>query len=54
MLLRGSQFSGEASFELIETLARNGIGQSDDNYRHEFLRLVDTAKMLKSQQLATR
>ena len=54
MLLRGSQHSGEANFELIETLARNGIGQSDDSYRHEFLRLIDTAKHLKSQQIAER
>ena len=54
MLLRGSQYSGEADFELIETLARNGIGQSDDSYRDEFLRLVDTAKLLKSQHVAGR
>ena len=54
MLLRGSQYSGEADFELIETLARNGIGQSDDSYRDEFLRLVDAAKLLKSQHVAGR
>jgi Ca-activated chloride channel family protein len=54
MLLRGSEYSGDATFELIETLARNGIGQSDDNYRHEFLRLIDTAKLLKSHHVAER
>ncbi|MGZ0164581.1 MAG: vWA domain-containing protein, partial [Planctomycetales bacterium] len=54
MLLRGSEYSGAATFEMIETLARNGIGQSDDNYRHEFLRLIDTAKLLKSPHVAER
>jgi Ca-activated chloride channel family protein len=54
MLLRGSEYSGEATFELIENLARSGVGQSDDTYRHEFLRLIDTAKLLKSHQLAGR
>lgn len=54
MLLRGSQYSGDADFALIETLARNGIGQSDDNYRHEFLRLIDTARLLKAPHVAGR
>ena len=54
MLLRGSQFSGDATFELVETLARSGIGQSDDKYRHEFLRLIDTAKLLRSPHVAGR
>lgn len=54
MLLRGSQFVGDATFDLIETLARNGIGQSDDNYRHEFLRLIDSARLLKSSHVAER
>jgi Ca-activated chloride channel homolog len=54
MLLRGSQYSGDATFELIETLARSGIGQSDDKYRQEFLRLIDTAKLLTSHHVAGR
>jgi Ca-activated chloride channel homolog len=54
MLLRGSEYSGDATFELIETLARHGIGQSDDSYRHEFLRMVDTARLLKTNQVAER
>lgn len=54
MLLRGSSYSGEASFEMIESLARKGIGPSDDSYRDEFLRLIDTARLLNSQQLAER
>ncbi|MDA0806469.1 MAG: VWA domain-containing protein [Planctomycetota bacterium] len=54
MLLRDSQYSGDATFELVETLARNGVGQSDDKYRHEFLRLIDAAKLLKSPHLAGR
>lgn len=54
MLLRGSEYSGNATFELIEELAHNGIGQSDDSYRQEFLHLIDTAKLLKSHQIAGR
>jgi Ca-activated chloride channel family protein len=54
MLLRDSQYSGDATFELVESLARNGVGQSDDKYRHEFLRLIDAAKLLKSPHLAGR
>lgn len=44
MLLRGSEYSRNVSFEL----AHNGIGQSDDNYCQEFLRLTDTAQLLKA------
>jgi Ca-activated chloride channel homolog len=54
MLLRGSEFSGNANFELIEELAHNGIRQSDDNYRQEFFRLIDTAQLLKSHKVAGR
>lgn len=44
MLLRGFEYSRNVSFEL----AHNGIGQSDDNYCQEFLRLTDTAQLLKA------
>jgi hypothetical protein len=44
MLLRGFEYSRNISFEL----AHNGIGQSDDNYCQEFLRLTDTAQLLKA------
>lgn len=54
MLMRASEYSGNATLELIEELAHNGIGQSDDNYRHEFLRLIDTAQLLKSHKVAGR
>lgn len=54
MLLRSSEFSGNATFELIEELAHNGIGQSGDRYRQKFLRLIDTAKLLTSHQIAGR
>ena len=43
MLLRGSEYSRNVTFEL----AHNGIGQIDDNYCQEFLRLTDTAQLLK-------
>ena len=54
MLLRDSKYSGDATFEMVEKLASKGIGQSDDNYRHEFLRLINAASLLKSHQLSGR
>ena len=41
LLLRGSQYSGNASFSQVMSLARNGIGSDSDGYRSEFLTLVE-------------
>lgn len=54
MLLRNSEYAGQADLGLVEELAVSGIGQSDDQYRHEFLKLVRAAKQLRSRELAGR
>ncbi|WP_108397856.1 vWA domain-containing protein [Devosia submarina] len=45
--LRGSNYSGEMSWDAIAALARSGRGTDESGYRNEFLQLVQTAKALK-------
>jgi len=47
MLLRNSEFKGDASFESTLKLARDSRGRDTEGYRDEFIRLVKTAKLLK-------
>ena len=46
MLLRGSEYKGEASFGQVLELARAGRGQDQGGTRAEFIRLVETAQAL--------
>jgi Ca-activated chloride channel family protein len=46
MLLRDSEFSGEASWALARDLARGALGEDADGYRAEFLRMIDVAATL--------
>jgi Ca-activated chloride channel family protein len=46
MILRDSPFKGEATPDLVRTLARNGKGADPEGYRGEFLRLVEAAEAL--------
>jgi Ca-activated chloride channel family protein len=48
MLLRDSKFKAESSFESVQALAKNSMGDDDFGYRLEFLQLVEKAKLLKS------
>jgi Ca-activated chloride channel family protein len=50
MLLRGSEFKGEASWRSARALARKFRGQDADGYRAEFIRLVDLAAALDQLQ----
>jgi Ca-activated chloride channel family protein len=43
MLLRGSQYKGESSFDQVIRLARSARGRDEEGYRAEFIRLVETA-----------
>ena len=45
--LKGSAFGTAISWNEVEDLARAGRGADDGGYRAEFLRLVDTASLLK-------
>ncbi len=46
MLLRGSNFDGEAGMDMVLELARQGKGEDSDGYRAEFIKLAKTAKEL--------
>lgn len=46
MLLRGSQYKGDASYTLVKQLAENALGTDSQGYRHEFLRLAGEAERL--------
>ncbi len=43
MLLRGSQYKGQSSFDQVIRLARSARGRDEEGYRAEFIRLVETA-----------
>lgn len=46
-LLRDSDFKGEATFDKVMNLARQGLGKDEQGYRREFIRLVEAAKGLE-------
>jgi len=43
MLLRGSEFSGDASLTTIEAMAANAVSNDESGYRSEFVDLVRKA-----------
>ncbi|MBA3682358.1 MAG: von Willebrand factor type A domain-containing protein [Bacteroidetes bacterium] len=47
MLLRDSKFKGEANYKNILAQARSSKGKDEEGYRAEFIRLVETAELLK-------
>jgi Ca-activated chloride channel family protein len=49
MLLRDSEFKGNADFDKTKELAKNSLGEDMHGYRAEFLRLADLASGLISQ-----
>jgi Ca-activated chloride channel family protein len=53
MLLRHSEFKGEASWSSAQQLARRFRGDDPDGYRAEFVRLVDLAAALEAQNKGT-
>jgi Ca-activated chloride channel family protein len=50
MLLRGSQYAGEATWDAVIELAGEGLGEDPHAYRAEFLELVKSAKALAERQ----
>ncbi len=46
MLLRGSEFAGDADWSLVDALARTSLGDDPHGQRAEFLRLVARARQL--------
>lgn len=47
MLLRDSQYKGDADFKTVMTLAKHSKGKDEEGYRVEFIRLVEMAELLK-------
>jgi Ca-activated chloride channel family protein len=58
MLLRSSEFKGEATWESARALAQRHRGEDADGYRAEFIRLIELAAALEGeggvQSLGTR
>ena len=46
LLLRQSEFKGEANYKKIIRLAKSGKGDDEEGYRAEFIRLCEMAEML--------
>ena len=46
MLLRDSEYKGQGSFEMVQSLGREALGRDDHGERAEFLQLVALAKNL--------
>jgi Ca-activated chloride channel family protein len=53
MLLRRSEFKGDASWSKAQDLARRFRGEDPDGYRAEFVRLIDLAAALDAQQMTS-
>ncbi|MBQ3341843.1 MAG: VWA domain-containing protein [Kiritimatiellae bacterium] len=47
LLLEGSKFKGDASYKDVIERARAAKGSDEEGYRAEFIRLVETAELLK-------
>lgn len=47
MLLRDSKFKGNSDFKSIMKIAKSSKGKDDEGYRAEFIKLVETAELLK-------
>ena len=46
MLLRNSEFKASASFDNVLKLAKNAKAYDEEGYRSEFIRLVESARLL--------
>jgi Ca-activated chloride channel family protein len=51
MLLRESNYKGNSNFKGIIKLAKEAKGKDEEGYRAEFIRLVETAELLKRKEL---
>jgi len=47
MLLRESEFKANSSYSAVMALAKNAKGEDNEGYRSEFMKLVETADLLK-------
>ncbi len=47
LLVKDSKFKGAASFDSVLERARSAKGEDAEGYRAEFIRLVETAELLR-------
>jgi Ca-activated chloride channel homolog len=47
MLLRGSEYKGDLTYTQVASLAKEAIRGKDDEYKQEFVQLVERAELLK-------
>ena len=47
MLLRNSEFKGDASYEQCKKLAAEARGKDNEGYRAEMIRLMETVSLMK-------
>ncbi|MBN1183069.1 MAG: VWA domain-containing protein [Bacteroidales bacterium] len=46
MLLRGSEFKGDATYDMVLNLAKGSKGKDEEGYRTELVNLIETASLL--------
>lgn len=49
MILRKSEYKGNASYNMVKDLATNAKGEDKGGYRAEFLQIVETARLLDTE-----
>jgi len=49
-LLRDSDFKGEATYDKVISLAKQGLDHDDKGYRREFVRLVEAVKGIQQEK----
>ena len=54
LLLRNSEYKGQASYRQIIARAKSAFGKDEEGYRSEFVRLVKTAETLDNRQATAR
>ncbi len=52
LILRGSEFKGNASYDHIIETAKKAKGLDDEGYRAEFIKIAKTTKLLDKSELA--
>ena len=48
LVLRNSEFKGNANYDLVMSLARDALGEDPDGYRGEFISMVERARSLSA------
>ena len=50
MILRDSEYKGNANYDLVIKLATQGKGEDQEGYRGEFIRLVEQSRELMTRK----